>query len=358
MEQVKWFNGDYEEDSTSTGLKKYHYISGGNGLTAIFVKDGSASDSMYHVFSDHLGSLITIVNASTNSVENYSFNAWGIPRDPDNWDQPFTGSLFAGRGYTGHEHLTDFNLINMNGRIYDPVLGRFLSPDPYVQLTGYPNNFNRYTYCLNNPLIYVDPYGEAWWHWLIGDILTGGLISSTAAITATQLTVDLLTYHATATGIAQGIKSLVVPLGYTVQYFNVLFNDNYYEANSKFQQAMDIDLGLFQTDPNRSDGEQAWQLFSRFTWEHLQTELGRTYTHARNMFGHVDRVDYFGGATFSTRENQSGRNGISIGNYININTDDEIEGEFENHVISDPLYMHEYGHTFDSRSFGMSYLFL
>jgi hypothetical protein len=183
------------------------------------------------------------------------------------------------------------------------------------------------------------------------------LISQTAAMTATQLTVDLLTYHATATGITQAIKSLVVPLDYTVQYFNVLFNDDYYEANSKFQNAIDIDLGLFQTDPNLSTGEQTWQLISRFTWEHLQTELGRTYSHGRNLLGHVDRVDYFGGVTFSTRENQSGRNGISLGNYININTDDEIEGEFENHVTSDPLYMHEFGHTFDSRSFGMSYLF-
>ncbi len=159
IERVKYFNGDYEEDSTSAGVKKYHYIQGGNGLTAIFVKSGSDNDTMYYVLSDHLGSLTTIVNAETSVVENYSFNAWGMPRDASDWTQSYTGDLFAGRGFTGHEHLMDFNLINMNGRIYDPVLGRFLSPDPYVQAPGYPNNYNRYTYALNNPLRFVDPSG-------------------------------------------------------------------------------------------------------------------------------------------------------------------------------------------------------
>ena len=40
----------------------------------------------------------------------------------------------TGRGLTGHEHLDGLGLIHMNARLYDPILGRFLSPDPYVQL--------------------------------------------------------------------------------------------------------------------------------------------------------------------------------------------------------------------------------
>ena len=58
------------------------------------------------------------------------------------------------------EHLKDFGLINMNARLYDPVLGRFLSPDPYVQAPDLPANFNRYAYGLNNPLKYTDISGE------------------------------------------------------------------------------------------------------------------------------------------------------------------------------------------------------
>ena len=63
-------------------------------------------------------------------------------------------------GYTGHEHLTWCGLVNMNARLYDPALGRFLSPDPEVQQPEGTQGFNRYTYCLNNPLRYVDLDGE------------------------------------------------------------------------------------------------------------------------------------------------------------------------------------------------------
>jgi hypothetical protein len=51
----------------------------------------------------------------------------------------------------------------MNGRLYDPLVGRFLSPDPFVQIPDYTQNLNRYSYCLNNPLKYTDPSGEFWW---------------------------------------------------------------------------------------------------------------------------------------------------------------------------------------------------
>lgn len=68
-------------------------------------------------------------------------------------------------------------------------------------------------------------------------------------------------------------------------------------------------------------------------------------------------VDYFGGATFVTDE-FGGYGGMSLGNYINTNIRDEIIGSFQSRVISDPLYMHEYGHTFDSQFWGPLYLFV
>jgi RHS repeat-associated protein len=154
VERIKYFHGDYEEDSTATGTKKYHYINAPNGLTAIFVKEGSA-DTLYHVLTDHLGSLNGVINAETDDVTYYSYNAWGKPRDPDDWTSDFSGELFAGRGYTGHEHLSEFNLINMNGRVYDPILARFLSPDPIVQYPGLVDGLNRYSYVMNNPLIFT-----------------------------------------------------------------------------------------------------------------------------------------------------------------------------------------------------------
>jgi RHS repeat-associated protein len=69
--------------------------------------------------------------------------------------------MFAGRGYTGHEHLPWFGLVNMNGRLYDPAVGSFLSPDNYIQMPDFTQNYNRYGYALNNPLKYTDPSGES-----------------------------------------------------------------------------------------------------------------------------------------------------------------------------------------------------
>jgi len=84
--------------------------------------------------------------------------------------------------------------------------------------------------------------------------------------------------------------------------------------------------------------------------------VGYNYSQWRNTFGGVDRVDYFGGVTFATNENQDFTNGVSIGNFININITDQINGDFENYVINDGLYLHEYGHSFQSQIFGLSYL--
>jgi RHS repeat-associated protein len=101
------------------------------------------------------------VNTSNTVVAEYSFDAWGRRRNPLDWGFNLSSQpeLFAGIGFTGHEHLPDFNLINMNGRLYDPLVGRFLSPDITVQSPDYTQSYNRYTYCLNNPLKYNDPSG-------------------------------------------------------------------------------------------------------------------------------------------------------------------------------------------------------
>ena len=69
-------------------------------------------------------------------------------------------TLLLGRGYTGHEWLPWFALYNCNACLYDPLLGRFLEPDPYIQAPDFSQRFNRYAYCLNNPLKYTDESGD------------------------------------------------------------------------------------------------------------------------------------------------------------------------------------------------------
>ena len=65
----------------------------------------------------------------------------------------YVTSFFFDRGFTGHEHYDCIKTINANARLYDPVIGRFFSPDPFVQAPDFTQNFNRYSYCMNNPVI-------------------------------------------------------------------------------------------------------------------------------------------------------------------------------------------------------------
>ena len=120
-------------------------------------------DEYYFTYTDHLGSILMVTDQTGGIVATQNFDAWGRYRDMYS-----SGSFIAStgnpswlyRGYTGHEHLDEFVLINMNGRLYDPVVARFLSTDLYIADPENSNTYNRYTYCLNNPLKYTDPDGE------------------------------------------------------------------------------------------------------------------------------------------------------------------------------------------------------
>ncbi len=139
------------------------YISSDRGLIAIDVKRSDGNDTLYYVYTDNLGSILALSNNHDDEIQYQNFDAWGRYRDPETWEYSTTNRITAiNRGFTGHEHLLAANLINMNGRVYDPLLGRFLSPDNYVQMPDNTQSFNRYAYCMNNPLIYTDPNGY-WW---------------------------------------------------------------------------------------------------------------------------------------------------------------------------------------------------
>jgi RHS repeat-associated protein len=160
----RYFAEGYEEEwitGATNSSKKIHYISGGDGLTALYIIDQNNTGKMYYVSIDPLGSIVLLTNQNGSWAEEYSFDAWGRRRSPTNWtNYNVSAPTISYRGYTGHEHLDAFALINMNGRVYDPVLGMFFSPDNYVQAPDFTQNFNRYGYCLNNPLKYTDPSGE------------------------------------------------------------------------------------------------------------------------------------------------------------------------------------------------------
>ncbi len=158
--KTKTYIGNCERIDEAAKSPVYRtYLSGPLGVFAVVEKENGA-ESVHYVLKDHLGSWTTITNANGTVEREQSFDAWGNMRDPDTWTGTVTQQPMFDRGFTGHEHLNSFGLINMNGRMYDPVMSSFLSVDNYVQCPDFSQNFNRYAYCLNNPLKYTDPSGE------------------------------------------------------------------------------------------------------------------------------------------------------------------------------------------------------
>ncbi len=133
--------------------------------------DTLTKEDTRHLLKDHLGSIALILDEAGLDkdllpLQRLSYDAWGQRRAPDDWtllarltlSSPTHGAVTP-YGYTGHEMLDAVGIIHMNGRIYDPKLGRFLQADPVIQFPNMAQNHNRYSYVLNNPLAYVDPSG-------------------------------------------------------------------------------------------------------------------------------------------------------------------------------------------------------
>jgi len=167
LEETRTYMGNYEiQELANTGdMNRIHYIDGPNGLCAIIVVDVDDNENIYYTYNDHLGSINKVTDASQNIVDEQSYDAWGRKRDPQNWNYysgstPAANNAWLYRGYTGHEHMPQFKLINMNARIYDPISGKLISPDNFLSNPFSSQAYNRYAYANNNPLVYTDPDGN------------------------------------------------------------------------------------------------------------------------------------------------------------------------------------------------------
>lgn len=316
----KEYVGNCEYVVNGTNTTTLTYLSGPLGVFGVWEQDEGARSNRYFIHPDHLGSW-TLVTRNNYIQQEVCFDAWGTPyRFTSTGTEPAPSLLFD-RGFTGHEHLLYFGFINMNGRMYDPFTSSFLSVDNYVQKPDFTQSFNRYAYCYNNPLKYTDPEGE----FAVVDAWLSGFI--------------------------QGLFS---------SKENRLSNA-WKKANQMALNDVKIWGGLLQTDPNKGFWGRTWELFSRLTWQSPQVFTGLSWSLAKNFVGVVDRVEYLGGATFVINENwnDDGEQGITIGNYINIDMDSTIPDDkrFADYVIGDNLFMHEYGHTIQSKRWGPLYLF-
>ncbi|CAB5496923.1 hypothetical protein THERMOT_601 [Bathymodiolus thermophilus thioautotrophic gill symbiont] len=125
----------------------------------------SIPDKTRYLHYDNLGSIDTITDGQGNIVERMAYTAFGQRRQGD-WRAsdpllPIIPTL-TNRGLTGHEHIDEMGFIHMNGRVYDPQIGRFLGADPTIQHPYNTQDYNRYSYATNNPLKYVDMNGFGW----------------------------------------------------------------------------------------------------------------------------------------------------------------------------------------------------
>jgi RHS repeat-associated protein len=157
----------YAERVTGAGgtVTWNEYLSAGDGLIAVRFNDVTDNTlTTRYLHKDHLGSVAVLTDESGNVVQRLAYDPWGKQRDPATWADDPAGNLPSQdqttRGFAGQEQLADVGLVDMNARLYDPVLGRFTSADSVVQDPYDAQSLNRYSYVYDNPLAYTDPSGH------------------------------------------------------------------------------------------------------------------------------------------------------------------------------------------------------
>ena len=161
LNATRFFVGEYEKTIQGAITQEVHYINTPTGLSAIYVIT-NGTPAIYYTYQDYMGNILKATDAVGNIVTSLDYDPWGRRRNSISWDytSPTQPPAWLYRGFTEHEHLEEVKLINMNGRLYDPILGMMLSPDRYVQNSALTQNFNRYAYAYNNPLKFKDPDGD------------------------------------------------------------------------------------------------------------------------------------------------------------------------------------------------------
>ena len=152
----------YEKEIKTNGtIEHRQFITAGDGVVALVKQTGTAPATTLYMHRDHLGSTTAITNETGAVIERLAYEPFGKRRTPAgalDLNSLLT-STNTDRGYTNHEELDDLDLIHMNGRVYDPEIGRFISADPNIQFMKDIQSYNRYSYLQNNPMTATDPTG-------------------------------------------------------------------------------------------------------------------------------------------------------------------------------------------------------
>jgi RHS repeat-associated protein len=155
--------------------------------------------------------VVAVTNETGQVIERMAYDAWGKRRFTDGTsdNKDSLVGLTTDRGYTEHEMLDELGIIHMNGRIYDPYIGRFMSADPIIQDLYELQSHNRYSYVMNNPLFYTDPSGYSAWNRFRDNVLKPVVVIAVTYYTGNVFGTNTL-FGAIMSGAAGGATSALL----------------------------------------------------------------------------------------------------------------------------------------------------
>jgi RHS repeat-associated protein len=148
-ETILYVNQFYEKNLTTREVTTYYYL---GGKLIAQNKHLDTTDTLRYIQQDSLGSTSMMADASGQAVGTIKYFPYGECRN--SLENIPTDRLFTG------QRLDSTGLYYYNARYYDANIGRFISADPVVPNFIDPQSYNRYSYCVNNPLKYSDPTGN------------------------------------------------------------------------------------------------------------------------------------------------------------------------------------------------------
>jgi RHS repeat-associated protein len=293
------------------------------GDTRIAVRT-DADVKFYH--QNHQGSTALVTDAAGRILEGLDYLPFGAT-------QSDAGAVSMTHKFTGQALDPETGLYDYKARFYDPVLGRFLSPDTLLQNVYDPQALNRYTYCRNNPVVLVDESGHLF-----------GLFSFAKALIKSVLDFTGMLFFHGGLDLTSGSAMQHAWDGYGRSFRDTWKEMDPFLRGSEMNNELMMDAGFFLHIPG---------------WESLQASLGYMYGQAMNVAGYVDEVRFYRGAVLVNIHNQSDNDasGMTLGPYIALHSRDLKLSAYQSRNGSQhQLLKHEHGHTVQSRFLGPLYM--
>jgi RHS repeat-associated protein len=269
-------NPIYEENSTGSAC----YIHGPTGLIAKRTTIDQESNTYYY-HKDHLGSTRSVTDSSKNIIAASTYHPFGETEVEEGSENHL---------YTGKEKDIS-NLYYYGVRYYDPQIGRFITQDPLLGNLQEPNSMNRYIFCLNNPLKYVeniglvadsyrirDPEGRIW-------VYEGGKLTSVELPNGETIDIRDIEKKINEGDYGGAVKDVLSILGYSEEQIKGNPNDNQFGLDLDSDGTIDIIIEIYP--------------------ENICGGLGEIGSTSKNGEGSLETMKLFGGAFVDLEDNAS-----------------------------------------------------